>query len=264
MDDILLNIGQVGPHFFVACLRPLGMFLVMPLLQSKNIGGSYVRNSIIMLLVLPVFPAIDDNNILKEYGSTGFSLFFAMSQEVIIGVLIGFVAGIPFWAIDSAGYLIDTMRGSSMSSIYNPALAESSTLLGVFFSQLLTVIFFSCGGMNALITALYQSYALFPPGRHLVFHHNLLVFIKQQWDLLFTLFLRFSLPAAAIMLLTDIGMGLLNRTAQQLNVFFLAMSIKSILVLLVLMITIGFSLNDFSHVMTHNLSSFNSIWGTMP
>ncbi|AXD08602.1 hypothetical protein CHE29_06285 [Salmonella enterica] len=42
--------------------------------------------------------------------------------------------GIPFWAIDSAGFLIDTMRGSSMGSIYNPTLSESSTLLGVFFS----------------------------------------------------------------------------------------------------------------------------------
>nr|WP_240194565.1 flagellar biosynthetic protein FliR [Salmonella enterica] len=90
----------------------------------------------------------------------------------------------------------------------------------VFFSQLLTVVFFSCGGMNALITTLYESYVLFPPGKYIAFNQQLLIFIKQQWDLLFNLFLRFSLPAAAIMLLTDVGMGLLNRTAQQLNVFF--------------------------------------------
>ncbi|AXD08603.1 hypothetical protein CHE29_06290 [Salmonella enterica] len=74
--------------------------------------------------------------------------------------------------------------------------------------------------MNALITTLYESYVLFPPGKYIAFNQQLLIFIKQQWDLLFNLFLRFSLPAAAIMLLTDVGMGLLNRTAQQLNVFF--------------------------------------------
>lgn len=235
----------------------------MPLLESKNIGGSLIRNSIIMLLVIPVFPAIDEGNLLTQYAGVSFSLFFAMSKEIIIGILIGFVAGIPFWAIDSAGFLIDTMRGSSMGSIYNPTLSESSTLLGVFFSQLLTVIFFSCGGMNALITALYQSYVLFPPGKNIAFNQHLLIFIKQQWDLLFTLFLRFSLPAAGIMLLTDVGMGLLNRTAQQLNVFFLAMSVKSLLALMVLMITIGFSLHDLSHVIIKNLSSFRLLWAVI-
>lgn len=263
MNDILLSVVKFGPHFFMACLRPLGLFLIMPLLESKNIGGSLIRNSIIMLLVVPIYPAIDASNSLIEDNAIGFPLFLVMCQEIVIGILIGFVAGIPFWAIDSAGFLIDTMRGSSMGSIYNPTLSESSTLLGVFFSQLLTVVFFSCGGMNTLITTLYESYVLFPPGKYIAFNQQLLIFIKQQWDLLFNLFLRFSLPAAAIMLLTDVGMGLLNRTAQQLNVFFLAMSIKSILALLVLMITIGFSLSDLGHVISSNLLSFHTLWGNI-
>ena len=31
-----------------------------------------------------------------------------------IGLLIGFCAALPFWALDMAGFLIDTLRGSSM------------------------------------------------------------------------------------------------------------------------------------------------------
>ncbi|WP_253383452.1 type III secretion system export apparatus subunit SctT [unidentified bacterial endosymbiont] len=260
MNDFLLTIEKLAPHLIMACLRPLGIFFLMPVLVSKNIGGSLVRNALVILIVLPVFPAIDQQNVLAQERSADFSLFLGMAQEIMIGVLIGFVAGIPFWAIDSAGSLIDTVRGSSMGNIYNPSLSESSTLLGVFFSQLLTVVFFSCGGINALMTALYQSYVLFPPGGHIVLNHSLLVFLKQQWDLLFTLFLKFSLPAVGIMLLTDIAMGLLNRTAQQLNVFFLAMSIKSVLALLVLMITLVFSLSDLGKTINTNLSSFTSLW----
>lgn len=60
----------------MACLRPLGLFLIMPLLESKNIGGSLIRNSIIMLLVVPIYPAIDASNALIEDNAIGFPLFW--------------------------------------------------------------------------------------------------------------------------------------------------------------------------------------------
>lgn len=261
MNDFLLELIRIVPLLFLAVLRPLGIFLIMPLLTSKNIGGSMIRNAIIILIIIPVFPILKEDAFFSQAHAVDFSFFMALAREIIIGVLIGFVAAIPFWAIDSAGFLLDTMRGSSMGNIYNPTLAESSTLLGVFFSQLLTVVFFSCGGMNQLITALYQSYALFPPGKSIAFNRYLLDFVMQQWNMLFTLFLHFSMPAAAVMLLTDVGMGLLNRSAQQLNVFFLAMSVKSILALIILMITIAFSLDDLRTTLLHDLSNISELWG---
>ncbi|MFS9381036.1 type III secretion system export apparatus subunit SctT [Citrobacter sp. ANG330] len=261
MNELLWNIEKTGPLLMIACLRPLGVFFIMPLLTSKNIGGSMIRNTIAILIIIPVFPAIREYGLFSQAHVFNFDFLLSLITEVVIGVLIGFVAAIPFWAIDAAGFLIDTMRGSSMGSIYNPTLAESSTLLGVFFSQLLTVLFFAGGGMNVLITTLYQSFVLFPPGKHIVINRHLLDFIIQQWNLLFTLFLRFSLPAAAVMLLTDVGMGLLNRSAQQLNVFFLAMSVKSILALIILMLTLFVLLGHFHGVLLHNLPTINQLWG---
>jgi len=196
----------------------------------------------------------------QKQQALGFSFIFASVGEIIIGLIIGFVAAIPFWATDSAGYLIDTMRGSSMGNVYNPTLAESSTLIGVFFSQLLNVIFFSCGGINALITALYQSYTVLPAGTGVSFYKGLFDFLLEQWDMLFTIFLRLTLPAAGIMLITDIGMGLLNRSAQQLNVFFLAMSIKSVLALLILIIALPFLLKYLNFDVINNILQTVKAW----
>lgn len=260
MGDFFSALTGIIPLLFIAVLRPLGIFIIMPLLTSKNLAGTMIRNSIIILITIPALPGLKENVFLSQPHVIDFYFFLALSREVFIGVLIGFVAAIPFWAIDSAGFLLDTMRGSSMGNIYNPTLAESSTLLGVFFSQLFTVIFFVCGGMNQLITTLYQSYVLFPPGESISFNRHLLDFVVQQWNMLFVLFLHFSIPAAAVMLLTDVGMGLLNRSAQQLNVFFLAMSVKSILALIVLMITIAFSLDYVRETLLRNLYSISTLW----
>lgn len=233
---------------------------MMPVLTSKNLSGSLIRNALMLAFMLPVIHGIEAAPFFSSPLQVNGNFLLALASELFIGLVIGFVAAIPFWAIGSAGFLIDTMRGSSMGSIFNPTLGESSSLLSVLFTQLLTVLFFVAGGMNHLLTALYTSYVLIAPGEHFRLNHAALRFIVQQWDLLSSLFLCFSAPAAAVMLLIDIGMGLLNRSAQQLNVFFLAMPIKSILALLIIMITLEVALHK-CHLMAFSaLTAVAQLW----
>lgn len=246
---------------FFSLIRPLGIFVMMPVLTSKNLTGSLIRNALMLAFMLPVLHGIEGAPFFSGSLQVDGNFLLALTSELFIGLIIGFVAAIPFWAIGSTGFLIDTMRGSSMGSIFNPALGESSSLLSVLFTQLLTVLFFVTGGMNHLLTALYTSYVLIAPGEHFNFNQAALRFIEQQWDLLSSLLLCFSVPAAAVMLLTDIGMGLLNRSAQQLNVFFLAMSIKSILALLMIMITLEVALHKYHLMAFSALTAVGQVWG---
>ena len=48
-----------------------------------------------------------------------------------------------------------------------------------------------------------------------------------------------------VMVLADLSLGLINRSAQQLNVFFLAMPIKSALALLLLLISLPYALHHY-------------------
>ncbi|KDS02164.1 type III secretion system protein SsaT, partial [Salmonella enterica subsp. enterica serovar Heidelberg str. RI-11-014316] len=52
-------------------------------------------------------------------------------------------------------------------------------------------------------------------------------------------------PAIICMVLADLALGLLNRSAQQLNVFFFSMPLKSILVLLTLLISFPYALHHY-------------------
>lgn len=246
---------------FICILRPLGIFVLMPVLTSKNLSGSLIRNALMLAFMLPVIPAIGHSPFFSTPHVVDGNFLLVLLSELMIGLIIGFVGAIPFWAIGSAGFLIDTMRGSSMGNIFNPTLGESTSLLSLFFTQLLTLFFFATGGMNHLLTALYTSYVLIAPGEHINLSHSALLFVKQQWDLLSALLLCFSIPAATVMLLTDIGMGLLNRSAQQLNVFFLAMSIKSILALIMIMITLGVALHRYHLDIFSSLASLARLWG---
>lgn len=50
------------------------------------------------------------------------------------------------------------------------------------------------------------------------------------------------MPAMVMMVLVDLALGFINRSVQQLNVFTLSMPIKSAIVLLMLIISLPFSL----------------------
>src|SRR5436190_18114258 len=96
---------------FYAILRPLGMCLIFPLLGSRNLGNTFVPNGIILAISIPAIPLYLGDNPVVSINHAGVAFIF---QEIVIGALIGFVVALPFWALDSAGFIIDTIRGSSM------------------------------------------------------------------------------------------------------------------------------------------------------
>ncbi|RQR48120.1 EscT/YscT/HrcT family type III secretion system export apparatus protein [Burkholderia sp. Bp9126] len=229
------------PVIAITMLRPLAALRIAPVIGPDLLGGSLARNALVLMIALPVLPM---HNVWPAFShaSDGFSNFLWVAiGELCIGTLIGFCTAIPFWSLDMAGYLIDTMRGASMANVLNPLLGQQSSIFGTLFLQVATLLFLVSGGFNTFIEAIYASYETIPPGATLHFGPDALAFFAQQWQLMYTLCLRFAMPALSAILLVDMALGLVNRSAQQLNVFFLSMPIKSTFALLLILTCAAFA-----------------------
>jgi type III secretion protein T len=233
------------PMLAVAMLRPLGVVIMMPMLSSNALGGSLCRNALIVVMALPIVPIQ-----LAQAGElaafSGADLGMLALKEILIGLLIGFCVALPFWAIEMAGTVIDTVRGSSMDSVLNPLLGEQSSVFGILFSQIIVVIFFVSGGFNTMLLSLYVSYESIPTLGDLKLSEDFARFIGQQFQAMFELSVSFALPSIVVMFLVDTALGLVNRSAPQLNVFFVAMPIKSVMAVLVLALSMGYGLSAFT------------------
>lgn len=234
-----LVINEEIAHLAFLMMRPLGMTLLFPLLQAGNLGSPLVRNAVLMAIALPMMPVV------QVPEGEGWTWLHYIPGELLIGLVLGFCGAIPFWAVDMAGFIIDSLRGATMSAVFNPAMSVQSSLFGLLFSQFLCALFFISGGINLHLSVLYDSYHYLPPGKTLAFNQPLLDFVRAEWQTLYRLCLSFSLPAVLVMVLADLALGLLNRSAQQLNVFFLAMPIKSMLVLLLLLLSLPYALHHY-------------------
>lgn len=103
--------------------RLMACFIFLPILNKQTLGGTLVRNGVLCSLALFIFPMINQQELPAE--TDGIWLMVILGKEVLLGMLIGFVAAIPFWAIEVAGFLVDNQRGAAMASMLTPLSALS-------------------------------------------------------------------------------------------------------------------------------------------
>jgi type III secretion protein T len=211
---------------------------VNPLLAGSVLSGQ-ARFAVIGALLLIPAPALrEELQALLESGG-GWPLYAALAaKEVLVGLAIGWVSGIVFWAVQSAGFLMDNQRGASMASDMDPLSGEETSPMGSLLFQGVAAVFFMGGGFLAFLRLLWASYGVWPvasffpalgPGAMAgpTFFISLV-----DWLMLQTLLL--AGPVVCASLLCDVSLGLINRFASQLNVYILSMPIKSGLAALIL------------------------------
>ncbi|MFO1349160.1 MAG: type III secretion system export apparatus subunit SctT [Gammaproteobacteria bacterium] len=213
--------------FSVALPRLLVALTTLPLLRRQMLPGM-TRNAVVFSLAVVVFP-VAAAGLPATQPSAGW-LVGILLKEAFIGLVIGYATGVLFWAVEAIGFFIDNQRGATMASSLNPLTEEQTSPLGILLSQVMTVLFFSGGGFLAYLGGLYQTYKIWPVASFYPrINLDAAVFFLQQLDFLMHLTVFLAGPVIVAMFLAEFGMGLISRFAPQLNVFFLAMPVKSAL-----------------------------------
>ena len=214
--------------------RILAMFLVLPLFNSQLIPG-LVRFAIAAALGVVMVPALQGQVAAQDWGAA--TLLATITKEAFIGFVIGYLAAIPFWIFEAVGFLVDNQRGASIASTLNPLTGNDSSPLGLMFNQAFIVFFLLTGGFSLLLGTLYDSFALWSITDWLpVLQPDSTPVMLAQLDRLVRMAVLLAAPVLVAMFLAEIGLALVSRFAPQLQVFFMAMPIKSALAMLVLML----------------------------
>lgn len=214
--------------------RILAMFLVLPLFNSQLIPG-LVRFAIAAALGVVMVPALQPQVAAQDWGAA--TLLGTLTKEAFIGFVIGYLAAIPFWIFEAVGFLVDNQRGASIASTLNPLTGNDSSPLGLMFNQAFIVFFLLTGGFSLLLGTLYDSFALWSiTGWLPAFTPDSVPVMLAQLDRLVRMAVLLAAPVLVAMFLAEIGLALVSRFAPQLQVFFMAMPIKSALAMLVLML----------------------------
>jgi type III secretion protein T len=217
----------------VATARAIAIATVLPVFARLGLTG-LVRNVVMIAIALPVVPQVTAELAALTPLQPG-QVIMLVAKEAVIGTLLGLLFGIPFWAVEAAGEIVDMQRGVNGAYLLDPNAAGQASPIGTLFVLVLLALFFAGNGLGILAEALYRSYALWPATALLPpFTGETPSLLLGLLDRVVELGLLFAAPLVIVMLLGDLTLAVIGRMAPQLNVFDLSLSVKTAAVLLVL------------------------------
>ena len=222
----------------LAMARIGGAFAICPALTESMVPGVARRAAMLGFSCLAI-PFVKNG---MPPGEPNVWMFAMLAfKEALVGFLIGFFAAVPFWIAENIGNFIDNQRGATMGEVYSPLSGAQVSTTGIFFTQIVSTIFFVGGAVLVFLGAIYSSYSIWPVfAKGVSFTGDAPLQMLGSLDGMLRMTVVISAPVIIIMFLATIGLGLVNRTAPQLNVFFLSMPVKSALGIAMLVIYLPF------------------------
>lgn len=209
-------------------LRIISAILLVPVFSGKAVSMR-IRGALALLIALILTPVAKTTPEL-----TGLTPMIAAAfGEILIGLAMGLVVRISFYAAEFAGGALGLQMGLAFSQVVDPLSQEqtpiSSRLLGLFATLILVVL----GGHRLLLAGLATSVVDVPIGG--VFSHfsspeGLIGLLSTAT----TTGLRIAAPVMVALFLANVGLALLARAAPQLQLFVLSFGISIVLGTLIL------------------------------
>lgn len=239
MDDatVLEMLGNNSILIFLSTVRISVAFLLIPVF-SRNMIPGVVRNAMFFSLAI-ISVVVQPLQSPVELSAMLWVQLFA--KEIFIGVAVGIFFGLFLWAFEAAGFMLDTQIGMSFALSFDPIIGNEATLLATFLNRWAVYLFVAAGGLLLVVTSLLESFAIWPlltPIGGL--REASVMLFEAELSRFMHLALRIAGPVMIVLFLVDLAMGVINRSAQHFNVFFLATSLKAMASLIVLMIMLPF------------------------
>lgn len=229
----------------MALIRISAMFVSMPLfnIRAVPVKVRLVLSSAITLLIIPLLPTIAD---FEWFSYTGFLIVL---QQVLIGLVIGFIVQMAFAAMVFAGQAIALSMGLGFSVMVDPQNGQQVPVISQFYMMLSTLLFFSMDAHLVLIKMLLDSFTSLPIGISGLDTDSLWTVVSWSTRMIAG-GLLLSLPVVAGLLLINVCFGVAARAAPQLQIFSVGFPVSLMLGLILLWMTLPDTLQHFSGLLT--------------
>ncbi|MGL6209795.1 MAG: EscT/YscT/HrcT family type III secretion system export apparatus protein [Paracoccaceae bacterium] len=218
--------------FTLSAARHLAFMVSSPILNKQTMPR-LVRLGFSLSLSILIAPA----SFVAFQADRNLVAFFLplLGKELIVGFLLGMIIWMPIRGLELVGVIFDTQRGSGNAGDQDPLFGASTTPTAVLLQQIFAGYFFASGAFLALLLLLVQSTQIWPataalplPDQRMIAH-----FIDMAGALFFV-GVVYAIPIAGFMLLADIVIAYLARSAPTLNALVFGMPIKSAIMLIML------------------------------
>jgi flagellar biosynthesis protein FliR len=147
-----------------------------------------------------------------------FSLLGLMFREISIGLLLGFVGRMIFYAADIAGMIISNELGLNMGAIFDPSSHQSEQVPGLILSFLVILTMLTLDLHHGLLLGFAKTFEVLPiGGGHL--SPSLFELVVGRTSQIFLVAVQIAAPVMAVSFVITVFFAIMSRAVPQMNVF---------------------------------------------
>ena len=212
---------------------------ILALIASAPVTGNQqfptsAKIGLAVLLTVLVAPTLPTLSAISPGSAAGVLLLL---REVLIGLAMGLAMRVVFAGVTMAGDIMGLQMGLGFAQFYDPQSNASAPVTGQFLGLMATLIFLSTNGHLMMISTLVESFHSAPvDGSGTV--SGLWMQLAHWGGTIMRAALLLSLPLIAVLLITNIALGVLSRAAAQLNIFAIGFPITLSIGFIALLITL--------------------------
>ena len=215
--------------------RILALIASSPIYGIKEVPAR-IKVGFALAITLVIAPTLDIPPALDPASALG---LFVLMQQIVAGVIIGFSIRLIFAAVEMAGDIAGMQMGLGFASFYDPQNATFTPVIAQFLGIIASLVFLAADGHLYMLSTLASSFRDFPIGAE-VPSANAFRTVAEWGGSMFSNALQFSLPLIGALLITNIALAILTRSAPQLNIFAVGFPITLAVGFAALMLTIPY------------------------
>jgi len=209
--------------FILVFIRVSSIILLIPVFGDTMVP-SQVKWGLSILIALILFPLVKSE--IKPLGDLAFiPLALKIAGELLIGISIGFMARFIFAGIQMAGELLGFQMGFSIASVIDPTSNVQVSVVSEFMYMMSLLLFLGVDAHHIIISAISESYQVLTP---LSVHYSggftqTMIRFSQE---VFVIAIKISAPIMAVLLFTNVALGVVARTVPQINIFMVSFPLQ--------------------------------------
>ena len=244
--------------WLAAFLFPLARILALisssPVLGNKQIPIR-IKVGLAILITVIVAPTITVPNNIEPGSAEG---IFVLAQQILVGLAMGFTMRLIFTAVEMAGDLAGMQMGLGFASFYDPVNASYTPVIAQFLGILSTLAFLSINGHLYMLSALADSFQAFPVSTTMPSAEAFRT--MAEWGtVIFTHSLQLSMPLIGALMITNLALGILTRSAPQLNIFAIGFPITLTVGFATLALSLPYLAPLFEHALNEGVDTMQRI-----
>jgi len=201
--------------WIMAMVRPGAALFAAPVFGATGVP---VQLRVMLALMVGIAAAGSTPIGLPPDGIVSFAGFAYIAAEVVAGLAMGFALQIGYAAAFVGGETISNTMGLGFASMNDPQTGMSTPVIGQFLSIVAVLLLLAMDGHLMLIAIIVHSYEALPPGQGFIGAETLMGLVDFGGTL-FAMGLVIALPVGAALILVQLVMAMLARSAPALNLF---------------------------------------------